>query len=92
MSVIGAFGDSNAAPDSTNQDANTGPDSAGMLGYTQMPFPKQMPAQSNADITTTKDFGFTEVNQGTSLPSYDEQDEKVSAETGNGDDQETSGK
>lgn len=91
MAVTKAFGDSNALDHSVNQDANTGPDEAGMLGYTQMPFPSQMPARKNTDISGTGDLAFSMVNQGTSFPSYEKQPETLSSEDGGGDNQSTSG-
>jgi hypothetical protein len=92
MSVTKAIGDSNASPHNPNQEVNTGGSDVGSLGYTQIPFPSQMPAQKNSDISGTADMQFSMVNQGTSLPSYDEQDETISSESGGGDNQDTSGK
>lgn len=72
MALIGAFGDSNMAPKKgANLDENSGPaGNVGMLGYVQLPFPKEMPAQSNFDVSITKDLALSSVNQGTSLNSY----------------------
>lgn len=83
MSLNRALPDSNA-PDSPGQrpENNASGDSVGMLGYSVIPFPSQKPARSNADVATTSDFAFTSVNEGTSFPSYDEQPETVSSETG----------
>lgn len=93
MSLTKALGDANAAPGNPNRDENTGPSEAGYLGYTQMPFASQMPARSNADVSNTANLGsINAVNQGTSAPSYDNQEELVSAEDGGGDNQSTSGK
>lgn len=78
-----ALPDSNA-PDSSGArpENNASGDSIGMLGYSVVPSPSQMPARSNADVGITSDFSFTEVNEGTSAPSYDQQSETVSSETG----------
>lgn len=78
-----AHSDSNAMPGNGDRpEDNAGSDTLGMLGYTKVPFPSQKPAQSNADVGITADFAFTEVNEGTSIGSYDEQSPTVSAETG----------
>jgi len=84
MSLTKVFPDSNA-PDASGQrpeDNASAGGGAAMLGYSKVPFPSQMPARSNSDISITQDFAFTMVNQGTSLPSYDEQDDTVSSESG----------
>lgn len=75
--------DSNA-PDSSagRPENNAAGESIGMLGYSVISNPKQKPARSNADVGITADFGFTEVNEGTSFPTYSDQPETVSAETG----------
>ena len=68
--------------DGQRPESNAGGDSIGMLGYSIVPFPSQKPARSNADVGITGDFSFTEVNEGTSLPAYDQQPETLSSETG----------
>lgn len=81
MSLIKSHGDSNAAKDAQRPEENpTG--GVGLKGYEVVAFPSQKPARSNADVGITSDFSFSEVNEGTSLPSYDEQPETVSSETG----------
>lgn len=82
MSLIKSLGDSNSAGSTSNMDESSGPSDAGHLGYVLMPFPSQMPAQSNAEVGITKNFDFSSVNQGTSLPSYGAQPETPNAENG----------
>jgi hypothetical protein len=81
MSLIKSVGDSNAAGPTSNYDENSGPSDAGHLGYVLMPFPSQMPAQSNADVTIQKD-SIGAAQQGTSLPAYANQPTDPDAETG----------
>jgi hypothetical protein len=83
MSLTKAQPDS-MAPDQSAQrpENNAGGDSVAMLGYSVVANPSQMPARSNSDVGITADFGFTEVNQGTSFPSYDQQSETVGSESG----------
>lgn len=83
MALTKALPDSNA-PDSpgARPENNASGDSVGMLGYSVLPFPAQKPARLNSDVGITGDFSFTEVNEGTSFPSYDEQPETVSSESG----------
>lgn len=83
MSLVKAHGDSNAAPGSGSRPENNAQgEDLGMKGYTVVAFASQKPARSNADVATTGDFDFKKVNEGTSLPAYDEQSETVSAENG----------
>lgn len=82
MSLTKALPDSNAPESASRPESNAAGDSIGMLGYSVIAFPGQKPARSNADVSTTSDFSLSEVNEGTSFPSYDEQPETVSAETG----------
>ena len=91
MALTKAVSGSNASPGSGSMDVNTGPDESGYLGYVQVPFPSQMPAQANADVAITSDLKFSMVNQGTSLKAYDEQDETISSESGGGDTQSVTG-
>lgn len=81
MALVKSVGDSNAAGPTSNMDENSGPSDAGHLGYVLMPFPSQMPAQSNADVGITKDLSIAP-NQGTSLPSYSDQPETINAKSG----------
>lgn len=86
MSLIKTFGDSNAARPTSAQGENT-QDTGGqpaMMGYSVFPFPQAMPATQNSDITITKDLSFTNVNQGTSVNSYQKQDVTYSSESGEG--------
>lgn len=82
MALTKSLGDSNAAPGGPSMDENSGPGEVGMLGYTQVPFPSQMPAKSNADVGITKNMGAIHPNQGTSTGAYAHQDDKVNAKTG----------
>ena len=83
MSLNKALPDSNAPSGSAQRpENNAGGDSVAQLGYSVVSFPSQKPARSNADVGITSDFSFTEVNEGTSFPSYDQQPETVSSETG----------
>jgi hypothetical protein len=82
MSLQKANEGSNAAETAQRPENNAQGDSVAMLGYSVIPFPSQMPARSNADVGITSDFKLSEVNEGTSFPSYDEQPETVSSETG----------
>ncbi len=83
MALIKAQPDGNASPGAGSRpESNASGDGVGMLGYSIVAFPSQKPAQMNSDVGITADFTFSEVNQGTSLKSYDEQPETVSSETG----------
>ncbi len=83
MSLIKAHGDSNAPKgEGSRPENNAQGEDLGMKGYTVVAFASQKPARSNADISITGDFDFKKVNEGTSFPSYDEQSETVSAESG----------
>lgn len=83
MSLTKSLPDSNAAESNGKRpETNAAGDSVGMTGYSVIPFPSQKPARSNADVAITQAFDMNEVNEGTSFPSYDEQPETVSAETG----------
>lgn len=81
MALTKALGDSNAAPGGGSMDENSGGD-IGMNGYTQVPFPSQMPAKSNGDVGITKNIGTIHPNQGTSAGAYAVQPDKVNAKTG----------
>lgn len=82
MSLNKALPDSNAPKgEGSRPENNASGDSVGQLGYSVVPFPSQKPARSNADVSTTSDFDLSKVNEGTSMPSY-EQSETVSSETG----------
>ena len=81
MSLNKAQPDSNAPDGGASRPESQGA-GVGMLGYSVVQAPAGMkPAQSNADIGNTADFSVA-ANEGTSLPSYDEQSESPSAETG----------
>lgn len=82
MSLIKSLGDSNSAGATSNMDESSGPSDAGHLGYVLMPFPSQMPAQSNGEVGITKDLSLSSVNQGTSLGSYSAQSETLNSKTG----------
>lgn len=82
MSLIKSLGDSNSASSTSNFEENSGPSDAGHLGYVLMPFPSQMPAQSNGEVGITKDLSLSQVNQGTSLGSYSAQPETPSSKSG----------
>jgi hypothetical protein len=87
MALIQKFPDSNAARPTSNQGENT-EESKGepaMMGYVVFPFPQAMPAVMNTDIKITKDLKYTEVNQGTSVNTYQSQDVTYSSESGEGD-------
>jgi hypothetical protein len=81
MSLVKALGDSAAPSKGVSMDENSGPNEVGMLGYVQIPFPSQMPAQSNSDVGITKNMSIS-AQQGTSIGAYKDQPEKISAETG----------
>lgn len=84
MSLIQKFPDSNAARPTSNIGENT-EDTKGepaMMGYVLMPFPSAMPATANADVSMTKDDSIGQVNQGTSVASYQHQDVAISSEDG----------
>ncbi len=82
MALTKALGDSNAAPGGPSMDENSGPSEVGMLGYTQVPFPSQMPARSNGDVGITKNMAGIKANQGTSAPAYAVQPDRVNSKTG----------
>ena len=80
MSLIGSVKGSNALDKSGERDAQDG--DASKLGYVKVDFPAEQPATANKQIATTGDFGFTEVNQGTSVGSYKQQPATISSESG----------
>lgn len=85
MSLIGADKTSNAAKETTDYEPEKG--EPGKLGYTFMPYPNERPAQTNAEIKTTKDnFAFADPQDGTSAPAYLHQEETYNVNEGAPDD------
>lgn len=83
MSLIKAQPDGNASPGAgARPESNAMGDGVGMLGYSVVAFPSQKPAQLNSDVSITSDFSLSAVNQGTSLPAYDEQSAIINSENG----------
>ncbi len=79
MSLTKSIGGSNA-PNSSGE-TGVGGGSVGKDGYTIVTV-SQIPARSNADVTTTKDFAGSLGNEGTNLSAYEEQPETLDAENG----------
>lgn len=79
MALIKSRDGSNAATKGGSTDAPSG--DATMLGYTKVPFPGELPAQSNADVGITSGSKYV-ANQGTNLDSYSHQAKKPDAKTG----------
>ena len=79
MSLIKSRGDSNAASKGGSTDAPSG--EAAMLGYTKVPFPGELPAQSNSDVGITSGSKYT-AQQGTNIDSYSHQAKKPDAKSG----------
>jgi hypothetical protein len=84
MSLIQKFPDSNFARPTRNYGSNT-EESKGepaMMGYVEFPFPKAMPATTNAEVTITYNMDFTNAQQGTSVNTYEHQANAINAESG----------
>lgn len=79
MSLIKAREDSNAASKGASDAAESG--ELGMLGYTKVPFPGEMPARSNAEVGITSGSKYA-AQQGTNMDSYKHQPAKPDAKTG----------
>ena len=79
MSLVKSLPGSNA-PDQKGSDEKTS-GSLGMVGFTPVDFPSQMPAKSNGDLfanDTPNGLG----NDGTNMSAYDEQKADISPMTG----------
>jgi hypothetical protein len=79
MSLVKSLPGSNA-PDQKGSDEKTS-GSLGMVGFTPVDFPSQMPAKSNSDLfanDTPSGLG----NDGTNMSGYDEQKAEISPMTG----------
>jgi hypothetical protein len=51
-------------------------------GFTKVDYPGQRPAMSNADVSSTKEFGGSLGNDGTNMSAYEEQVADISPENG----------
>jgi len=80
MGLVHSFDDSNASDPNTNTEAMTG--SVGMVGFTKVPYPKQMPARNNADVKIQGESIGALGNDGTNMEAYEEQPIDLNSETG----------
>lgn len=81
MKQLGSEGGSNAAPNTSDNKPEKG--DPYKLGYSVTPFPSSGPAESNADVKTTKDNSvFSDQQDGTSIDAYKHQPKTIKAETG----------
>jgi hypothetical protein len=79
MSLVKSLPGSNA-PDQKGSDEKTS-GSLGMVGFTPVDFPSQMPAKSNSDLFAN-DVPSGLGNDGTNMSAYDEQKADISPMTG----------
>lgn len=81
MSLVKAVKGSNAPDQSGSTDKTSG--SLGMVGFTPVDYPSQMPAKSNADVSST-DTAPGLGNDGTNLSAYQGTDQPtdISGKTG----------
>jgi hypothetical protein len=79
MSLTKAVSGSNAPKADGDNSKTSG--SLGMVGFTPVDYPSQMPAKSNADLTSL-DQAPSLGNDGTNMSAYDEQKADISGKTG----------